>query len=101
MLWGALVSPLAADTIYGRVFDTLDNGKIFTDVKLTLFSNPPQQTTVDQYGQYWFKNVKRGAYLIGVQILDREKFTARVVVDNPTTIANLDLGKIGDPDHGY
>jgi len=98
-LWLAAMVPVQAETIYGRVFETL-KGSIYPNVAVTLMSNPPRQTTTDQYGQYWFKDVKAGAYLMRVKLADRPAITSRLLVYKGTTVANLDLSKILDPEHG-
>ncbi|UFP93406.1 carboxypeptidase-like regulatory domain-containing protein [Gloeobacter morelensis] len=95
----ALAAPAQAESVvYGRVFQTMEN-TVFTDAKVTLLSNPPKQTRTDQYGQYWLRDVKPGAYLVRLQIPGRPLITGRLVVGKGTTVANLDLSKIGHPDH--
>ncbi|AGY56496.1 carboxypeptidase-like regulatory domain-containing protein [Gloeobacter kilaueensis] len=91
-----LALPAQAETVYGRVFETLQ-GSVFTGAKVILLSNPPQQTTTDGQGQYWFRDVKPGAYLVRLVIAGRPEITGRVIVHRGTTIAHLDLSKIGTP----
>lgn len=87
-----------AETIYGRVFDTL-KGKILPNTRLVLGSNPNQETTSDSTGSYWFRNVKPGPYLVRI-FTENGEVVGRLVVYKsvPTTIANLDLSKIDAPD---
>ncbi|MBC7879805.1 MAG: carboxypeptidase regulatory-like domain-containing protein [Anaerolineae bacterium] len=93
-----LVQSVQAETIYGRVFDTL-KGKILPNTRLVLGSNPNQETTSDSTGTYWFRNVKPGPYLVHIFTAEREVVGRLVVYKSvPTTVANLDLSKIDAPD---
>lgn len=98
-LWGALAGPAMAETVYGRVYDTMDNGRIYANTRVVLSGKPSRETVTDQYGQYRFENVPRGAYLIRLHAQGKAQVTGRLIVQESTTIANLDFGKLEDPDH--
>ena len=87
-----------AANLYGRVYDTL-RGEIYGKTKIVLGSSPPRETVTDDRGQYWFKDVAPGAYLIRILHPGREDVVGRVVISarNRTTIANLDLSRIETP----
>ncbi len=87
-----------AANIYGRVYDTL-KGQIYRNVRIELGTQPPRQTTTDELGQYWFRGVEPGAYLIRILRSDDEEVVGRLVVSPklPTTVGNLDLSKIEAP----
>lgn len=92
-------SPSAqAEAIYGRVYDTMGEG-VLPGARIVL-SNPTGQreTIADKDGAYGFKDVKPGAYLVHIYTKDRA-VVGRILVypKLPTTIANLDLGKIDAP----
>jgi hypothetical protein len=87
-----------AERVWGRVYDTL-RGKIHVDATVALESSPAHATRTDGAGQYSFEDVKPGPYLVRITLEDGREIVGRVVVyDMPTTIANLDLSKIEEPD---
>lgn len=98
-LWAILAGPATAETVYGRVFDTMDNGRIYANTRVVLSGKPSRETITDQYGQYRFENVSRGAYLIRIYPQGKAQITGRLIVQQSMTIANLDFGKLEDPDH--
>ena len=86
-----------AETIYGRVFNTL-RGTILTNTKIILGSNPLQETTTNERGEYTFKNVAKGPYLIHIFTKDQGEVIGRLVVHNiPVPIGTLDIAKIEAP----
>lgn len=88
-----------AAKLYGRVYDTL-RGEIYKKARIVLESVPPRETVTDNQGQYWFKEIAPGAYLIRIVRPGRGDVVGRVVVSSRTntTIANLDLSRIEAPD---
>lgn len=88
-----------AASIYGRVFDTLD-GEIFKDARIVLMTTPAKETTTDARGQYWFRDIKPGPYLVKIIRTGQPEVVGRLVVSaaRETTIVNLDLAKIEPPE---
>lgn len=94
LLLGAL--PAQAETVYGRVYDTL-KGKIFANTRVVLVANPEKEATTDSSGSFWIRDVRPGPYLVHIYTADREVVGRLLVYKTPTTIANLDLAKIEAP----
>jgi hypothetical protein len=99
VLTGLLTSATAqAADVYGRVYDTL-KGEIYKNARIELDARPPMHTTTDGFGQYWFRGIEPGAYLIRIRRVGHKEVVGRLVVSSkaPTTIGNLDISRIETP----
>jgi len=95
---GLLTSAVQAEGIYGKVFDTM-RGKIYPNARIVLGVDRKRETVTDSEGQYWFKDVKPGPYLVYIYLPEGEVVGRLMVYRVPTTIVNLDIARIDAPSH--
>jgi hypothetical protein len=103
LLVGVNLAPAKAASVYGKVYDTL-RGEMYQGANIEINTKPPRMTTTDKDGQYWFKNLKPGAYLVRITRgqANAHEVVGRLLVSGQTatTIGNLDISKIDPPHEG-
>jgi Carboxypeptidase regulatory-like domain len=107
LLWLCTVSMLLLPTparagnptLFGRVYETM-KAKVYAGTRVTLGSVPLKETITDENGNFWFRDVAPGAYLVRIQTPAYGEVTARLVVfpNRPVAINDLDLSRILAPD---
>ena len=97
------VQPAGAKTlrsVFGRAYDTLRNRLLAGATVEIVDGQAVRRTTVDAQGQFWFKDVPAGGYIVVLKIEGHGDVIGRLLVSaaRPVTIADLDLSKLEAPD---
>ncbi len=86
--------------VFGRAYDTLRNRLLAGATVEIVNGKDVRRTTVDGQGQFWFKDVPPGGYIVRLKIEGHGDVVGRLLVSaaRPVTIADLDLSKLEAPD---